>query len=482
MRVSLRFPNQLFEDASRLDADRHLLVEHPRYFSDFDYHAKKLVLHRASMKAYAQGRDLEYVEHAEADKELEQAFAEADKVVLFDPVDHKLRGELEELAEDNDTELNLLETPLFVNSMEWNQEYFEDNDYFQSPFYQEMRKRFDIMVDEDGKPEGGKWSFDPENRKKLPEDVELPEAETYNNRHVEEARKYVRKEFDHTRGVLGEQGDDWYYPVTHDQAERAMQGFFEERFDRFGPYQDALDDRVKFGFHSVLSSSTNTGLLTPMQVVQGALGYREENEVRMNSLEGFIRQILGWREYIRALYELEGEEMRSTNFFDCQNELPKEFYTAETGLPPVDTSVKNANQNAYCHHIERLMVLGNVMLLLEIDPDEVTRWFTEMFVDAYDWVMVPNVYGMSQYAWPEMMTKPYISSSNYIGKMSHYDGGEWEDSWDGLYWNFIKQHRDKIDDIQRMSFMTSTLDRMGDDTVEEHIENAEEFKQGLNLS
>ncbi len=472
-------PNQLFEDMSRLDADETLLVEHPRYFSDFDYHAKKLVLHRASMKAYADGRDLEYVEHSEAETRVQEAFEEADEIALFDPVDHKLRGRLEKLSEEHGTELEFLQTPLFVNSMEWNREFFEDHRYKQAPFYQEMRKRLDIMVDEDGKPEGGKWSFDPDNRKKLPEDVEIPDAETYNNDYVREARRYVRDEFDHTRGTLGEDGDPWFYPVTHGQAQEAMQGFFEERFDRFGPYQDALDERIKFGFHAVLSSSTNTGLLTPMQIVNGALDYRKENEIRMNSLEGFIRQIIGWREYIRALYELEGETMRDANFFDCQYPLPEEFYTAETGLPPVDTSIENADQRAYCHHIERLMVLGNVMLLLEIDPDEVTRWFTEMFVDAYDWVMVPNVYGMSQYAWPDMMTKPYISSSNYINKMGHFDGGDWEDHWDGLYWNFIKEHRDKIDDIQRMSFMTSTLDRMNDDTVEEHVENAEDFQKSL---
>nr|EGQ40524.1 MAG: deoxyribodipyrimidine photo-lyase-related protein [Candidatus Nanosalinarum sp. J07AB56] len=165
MKVALQMPNQLFEDTSRLEADKTLLVEHPRYFSDFDYHAKKLVLHRASMKAYAKGRDLEYVEHSEAGSRIREVFKEADEIALFDPVDHKLGGELEELSEEHDTRLELLQTPLFVNSMEWNREFFENHRYKQAPFYQEMRKRLDIMVDEDGKPEGGKWSFDSDNRK-----------------------------------------------------------------------------------------------------------------------------------------------------------------------------------------------------------------------------------------------------------------------------------------------------------------------------
>jgi deoxyribodipyrimidine photolyase-related protein len=200
----------------------------------------------------------------------------------------------------------------------------------------------------------------------------------------------------------------------------------------------------------------------------------------MNSLEGFVRQILGWREFVRALYELE-PGMREANFWEADTDMPKAFYTGETGLPPVDDAIDHALEDAYCHHIERLMVLGNVMLLLEIDPDQVYDWFMEMFIDAYDWVMVPNIYGMSQYAYEDMMTKPYISSANYINKMSHYEGGRWEEYWGGLYWRFIKKHEDKVSDIHRMSFMVSTLNRMNPETVEEHIENAREFKEKLNM-
>ena len=183
---------------------------------------------------------------------------------------------------------------------------------------------------------------------------------------------------------------------------------------------------------------------------------------------------------MRAMYDLE-PDLTQANFWDADNDLPEEFYTAETGLPPVDDSINHAVNNAYCHHIERLMVLGNVMLLLEIDPDQVYDWFMEMFIDSYEWVMVPNVYGMSQYSYENMMTKPYISSSNYINKMSHYDGGEWEDYWTGLYWNFINEFEDKISDIQRMSFMTSTLNRMNEETVEGHIDKADDFKSKLGI-
>ncbi|MFB6167002.1 MAG: FAD-binding domain-containing protein, partial [Candidatus Nanohaloarchaea archaeon] len=243
-------------------------------------------------------------------------------------------------------------------------------------------------------------------------------------------------------------------------------------------YQDALDRDLEFGYHSLLSSSLNIGLITPEEVVERTLEAHEENEYPMNSLEGFLRQVIGWREYIRAVYEME-PGMRDENFFGNTNELPGEFYTGDTGLPPVDIAIMHARENAYCHHIERLMVLGNVMLLLEIDPDEVYDWFMEMFIDSYDWVMAPNIYGMSQYAWPEMMTKPYISSSNYIRKMSHYSGGEWEEYWDGLYWSFIEEHREKLEDVPRMGAMLATLDRMSEETLEQHREKAEEFREQL---
>ncbi len=167
--------------------------------------------------------------------------------------------------------------------------------------------------------------------------------------------------------------------------------------------------------------------------------------------------------------------MRNSNFWDHNNSLPDGLYDASTGIKPLDVSIGNALSNGYCHHIERLMVLGNFLLLSEVDPDEVYDWFMEMFVDAYDWVMVPNIYGMSQYAWTEMMTKPYISSSNYIKKMSHYEEGDWCDVWDGLYWRFIKKNKEKIENIPRMKIMTYQLSRMNDETLEDHLENAEEF-------
>ncbi|MFB6208766.1 MAG: cryptochrome/photolyase family protein [Candidatus Nanohaloarchaea archaeon] len=459
----LLFPDQLFEKVVGSD-EKVYLVEHQKFFSEFNYNKKKLVLHRASMKAF-QDR-LDNVEYLEMGKDWREDIDE--KVKIFNPVDRELREDLR----DATVEFEMIETPKFLNTMEQNRELIES--YYHRDFYRSQRKRLDVLVDEEGKPEGGKWSFDPENREKMPEDHQTPEIPEFSSEYVEGAREYVEDNFPENPGSV----DNFFYPVTHEQARENLEDFLENRLEEFGKYQDALDRELKFGYHSLLSPSLNTGLLTPGEVVEETLSWHESRDYPMNSLEGFIRQVIGWREYVRAVYEME-PGMRQKNFWDNQRSIPEEFYSAETGVDPLDVSIRNAKENAYCHHIERLMVLGNVMLILEIDPDEVYRWFMEMFVDAYEWVMVPNIYGMSQYSWSEMMTKPYIASSNYIRKMSNYEGGEWEEYMDGLYWSFLERNREKIEDIPRMGFMTSHLDRMDDETLEKHRRSAEEFEQSL---
>ena len=474
MAALILLPHQLFEKAEEISCDKVYIVEDERFFTQFNFHKKKLVLHRASMKSFQDKIGAEYIEYQEG---LEHVFSEEEEIRLYDPVDHELSKRIQAMSEKHGVSLEIMNSPMFLASKEWNREYFSENKYFQLEYYKAQRKRLGILVDEEGNPEGGKWSFDPENRKKLPENVETPEGPDFTNKYVDEAIEYVKENFPDNSGAI----DGFFYPTTHEEALENLERFLDEKMADFGPYQDAIDEDLKFGFHSLISSSINIGLLTPGQVVETTLDYHEERDYPMNSLEGFLRQIIGWREYIRALYELEGEKMRERNYFGCQNEMPDAFYTGETGMPPVDVSIGNVLQNAYGHHIERLMVLGNMMLLLEIDPDEVYDWFMELFIDSYDWVMVPNVYGMSQYADPRIMTKPYISSSNYIRKMSHYSSGDWCDKWDGLYWSFIEKHKEKISENYRMKMMVSTLERMNEDTIEEHRGNAENFRKYLGL-
>ena len=259
----------------------------------------------------------------------------------------------------------------------------------------------------------------------------------------------------------GEVDPERFYPHTHQDAEHWLDAFLAERFRDFGPYQDAMVTGQSWLHHSLLSPLLNTGLLTPMQVIHRTIGHADAEKIPLSSLEGFIRQILGWREFIRGIYQVHGARQRTRNFWGHHRGIPESFWTGNTGIVPVDEVIGKVLRTGYAHHIERLMVLGNFMLLCGFDPDEVYRWFMALFVDAYDWVMVPKVYGMSQFSDGGLLaTKPYISGSNYLGKMGNYPAGDWQPIWDGLYWKFISDHREFFQGQPRFSLMVRSLDRM----------------------
>ena len=236
-------------------------------------------------------------------------------------------------------------------------------------------------------------------------------------------------------------------------------------------------------FHSVLTPALNIGLIQPGALIDKALKAAEEYKVPINSTEGFIRQIIGWREFIHILYQREGSRQRTCNYWSFKRKIPPAFYTGDTGITPVDTVIRKVLSTGYCHHIERLMVLGNFMLLCEFHPDAVYQWFMEMFIDSYDWVMVPNVYGMSQFADGGLMTtKPYISSSNYILKMSDFAKGDWQEVWDGLFWRFMHKHRTFFLQNPRLGMLINTFDKMPDAKKEQHLKSAHQFLQQLDMA
>ena len=213
-------------------------------------------------------------------------------------------------------------------------------------------------------------------------------------------------------------------------------------------------------FHTVLTPYLNIGLITPTEVVNRIIDYSENHNIPINSYEGVIRQIIGWREFIRGIYLEDGVKQRTTNFWKFDRSMPSSFYDGTTGILPIDVTIKKLLKNAYLHHIERLMIMGNILFLLKINPNHVYRWFMELHIDAYDWVMVPNVYGMSQFSDGGLMsTKPYISGSNYILKMSDYKKGDWCAVWDALYWNFINENRDFFRKNPRTSMMINMYDK-----------------------
>ena len=482
MLAGLVYPHQLFAEHPALrGCDVCVLVEDPLYFRQYSFHVQKLVLHRASMQAYAAAlsrkhRKVRYVEASElkATGDLAAILKKegVTAVQLVEPSDDWLRSRLEAGTLRAKLACKFLADPHFLCSPEEFAQHLagRKRKLFFTDFYVEQRKRQGILLERNGKPTGGKWSFDPENRKKLPKGTKVPKVwQPKAGREVLEARDYVASEFPHAFGASAE----IVYPISHAEARKGLEDFLDHRFAQFGDYEDAIESNEPFLFHSLLTPALNVGLLSPGEVVDAAL--ERADEVPLNSLEGFIRQVIGWREYIRGVYHVYGRKQRCGNAWGHRRKLPASLYDGTTGIEPVDTVIRSVLKYGYCHHIERLMILGNFMMLCEIEPDEVYRWFMELFVDAYDWVMVPNVYGMSQHADGGLMTtKPYISGSAYVLKMSNFKRGAWCEVWDGLYWRFIDRHRSFFAGNPRMSVMAKQCERMGE-KLTRHKDVAERF-------
>ena len=331
--------------------------------------------------------------------------------------------------------------------------------FFQTTFYKQQRIKLGLLIDDKNQPIGGKWSFDNENRKKYPKGKNAPHIKHISSdKFYKEAVTYVEKHFDDNLGVLS---DHPLYPHDFISAKQWLKTFLIERFDDFGSYEDAILQTESILNHSVLSPMLNNGLLTPFDVIKSIEIHCQSHCVPINSHEGLIRQIIGWREFIRGVYLVKGVEERNHNFWGFNKKIPTSFYNGTTGITPFDDSIKKVLKTGYCHHIERLMILGNFMLLCECAPNAIYRWFMELFIDAYDWVMVPNVYGMSQFADGGLMsTKPYISGSNYIIKMSNYKKEAWCDIWDALFWRFMNKQRDFFLKNPRLGMLIKNFDKM----------------------
>lgn len=484
METVLIFPHQLFENNPLVKPGvKIFIIEEYLFFKQYAFHKQKLVFHRASMKFYQKylsdkGFDVQYIESEQAESDIRKFFKfhPSTSITIIDPVDNYLLRRIKTLSKQLTIELKILDNPSFLNTRSDLNAFFqsEKKQFSQTSFYIQQRKKAEILLDTSGKPTGGKWTFDAENRKKYPlkktpPQVHYPPANPF----YTEAYAYVNKHFPENPGEISPQP---LYPFGFEEAKKWLQQFLEYRFYGFGDYEDAIVSGQSYLHHSLLSPLLNAGLLTPDYVLAEILDYAEKQNIGLNNAEGLIRQIIGWREFIRGIYKVKGSEERTRNFWNFNRKMPDGFYTGTTGIEPVDITIKKLLKTGYSHHIERLMVLGNFMLLCEIDPDEVYRWFMEMYVDAYDWVMVPNVYGMSQFADGGIMsTKPYISGSNYLTKMSDFQKGTWQEVWDGLFWRFMDKHRDFFLSNPRLGMLIRTFDRMDEKKKEKHLQTGENF-------
>ncbi|MEC7764526.1 MAG: cryptochrome/photolyase family protein [Pseudomonadota bacterium] len=350
-------------------------------------------------------------------------------------------------------------------------------------FYREMRKKTGILMTKDGKPEGGKWNYDHDNRKPAEADLFQPKVPSFKPDDVtQEVLTLVAEAFADHFGDL----DSFAYPTTADEAEQAAADFMAHRLESFGTYQDAMLTGEPHLYHSILSPALNIGLLDPLDLCRRAERAYRDGKVPLNSAEGFIRQILGWREYVRGIYMMDGPGYTKRNALRHDRDLPWLYWGGKTNMACLSEVVKLTRENAYAHHIQRLMITGNFALLIGADPAQAQEWYLCVYADAFEWVEAPNTVGMSQFADGGMIaSKPYVSSGNYIAKMSNYcEGcaydvrqktGEKACPFNLLYWWFLDRHSQRFRNNPRMDTIYSTWDRMDTDRKRSILRDAQVF-------
>jgi deoxyribodipyrimidine photolyase-related protein len=353
-------------------------------------------------------------------------------------------------------------------------------------FYREMRKHHQILMD-DKKPVGGKWNYDADNRKKPNTNITIPSSYkvTVDDTTQQVIELVERRVSDHFGDI-----NDFHYAVTRKQALAVLKQFIEQRLVHFGDYQDAMLQKEPWLYHSHIGLYLNCGLLLPMECIDAAQQAYFEEAAPLNAVEGFIRQILGWREFVRGLYWLKMPDYQDKNYLKATRQLPDFFWTAETKMNCFNQCISQTKQHAYAHHIQRLMVIGNFSLLSGLSPDEVNEWFHIVYADAFHWVELPNVTGMILFAdGGELASKPYAASGAYINKMSnycsscHYDvkakQGETACPFNYLYWDFFQRHQDKFNNTPRLGFVYNNLTKMDDNKLKQIKQDSERFLNAL---
>ena len=464
-----------------------LMIEDLGICKKYRYHKHKIILIISAMRAYADslksaGYEVHYLELSDyKDVSYMDKLAMVidqhgvDKLLTFEIESVSQQRVLDKFIEKRRIELVTAVSPMFLSSRESFRTFSQKSTsrLQMATFYKEQRRNLKLLLEPDGSPFGGRWSFDTENRKKLPKDLVPPESLSFEpDDLVNAVAGMVEEEFSEHPG----DGRNFKWPIRRDQALACLAEFVEERLELFGPYEDAMTTRSRTVFHSALSPLLNLGLILPKEVVENVLAAAEKRSVPIESLEGFLRQIVGWREFVRGVYHNFHEKQARSNFWGHKRNLTLAWYDGTTGLEPLDKTVREVVDSGWAHHIPRLMILSNLMLLCEIKPKVAHDWFMEMFVDASPWVMGPNVYGMGLFSDGGVFsTKPYICGSNYILKMSDYKRGDWCDVMDGLYWRFVDKNRSFFQGSARLSFMPRTLDRMNEERKSKILELAGRF-------
>ncbi len=473
MTTALVLGDQL--DAGAFEAsDRVLMVESRSFCRRHRYHAAKLTLVFAAMRAFRErlreaGTTVRY-ERAETFGEGFAAFF-ADNpdetLVAMRPASHNAAEGLREAVERAGGRIEFRGNELFLTSPDEFDAWHDGGRYEHESFYRHQRRETGYLMDGD-EPEGGAWNYDDQNRETPPEGYEAPDPPAFEyGEDVRETHAWVCETFE-TWGNDSFGAFDW--PVTRAQAQRALDSFVSERLPDFGPYEDAMVAGEPVLDHSLLSAALNLGLLRPAEVVERAIAaYREREAVPINSVEGFVRQVIGWREFMRHVYRREMPELAEANQLGAERDLPPAYWNPdETEMNCLAACAGAVHERGYAHHIQRLMVLSNLALTYGASPQELNEWFHGGFVDAYHWATTPNVVGMGVFGTDAFTSKPYASAANYVDKMSDYcsgcvydpdqNVGENACPFNTLYWDFLAEHEERLRSNHRMGLVYSHVD------------------------
>ena len=461
------------------------------------HHKKKIVFLFSAMRHFAEELRVEknyQVEYLKLnDPEPMQSFTQAvektlakhkiDEIIVTSPGEYRVLTEINIWQELFGLPVDIREDARFLcNQVEFKNWSKDRKNLRMEYFYREMRKKYSILMDGD-QPIGGKWNFDLENRKPPNPNFDIPETFSSEPDAVTlDVMQLVEDKFSDHMGVLS----DFHFAINAAQAKIALKQFIDERLKYFGDFQDAMIQGKPWMYHSHVGLYLNCGLLSPLECIQAAEQAYHDSHAPLNAVEGFIRQILGWREFVRGIYWNEMPDYASLNFFEAERDLPAFYWDADTKMNCMHQSVKETSQNAYAHHIQRLMVLGNFALLTGIDPVQVNAWFLSVYADAFEWVELPNVSGMALFAdGGYLASKPYAAGGGYINKMSNYckscsysvtkKSGPDACPFNYLYWDFLERNRNKLGNNHRIGMMYKVYDRMSEEKKEMIKGDSNEF-------
>ncbi|NQZ14805.1 MAG: cryptochrome/photolyase family protein [Alphaproteobacteria bacterium] len=462
------------------------------------HHKKKIAFIFSAMRHFAQelkekGYKVHYTKLDDPDNagsfsaELERTISiyKPEKVIITEPSEYRVLQDIKSL--DLDVPIEVRPDNRFLSTHSEFSSWAEGRKQLRMEyFYRQMRKKYNILMSGD-KPEGGEWNYDNENRKAPKEGLSIPQSFMSEPDEItQEVIDLVSERFSKHFGDLY----PFHFAVTRNQALQALEQFIKERLINFGDYQDAMIQGEPWMYHSHLSFYINCGLLLPLECVEAAeLAYREQ-QAPLNAVEGFIRQIIGWREYVRGIYWLKMPKYEDENFLQAKRKLPWLYWGGDTQMNCLSQCVKETKENAYAHHIQRLMVLGNFALIAGLDPDEVNEWYMIVYADAYQWVELPNVTGMILFADGGVLgSKPYAASGAYINKMSDYckrcrykvskKNGPDACPFNYLYWDFLIRNEDKLRSNHRLTMIYRTLERMSEEKVEAIKNDSKRFFKTL---